>query len=401
MKKIVFWILFACIAVSVIFIFACNFVVSNYSDNKLYDNVDSIPKRKVGLLPCLLLKNNDDKELFLNYIDAAEALYHARKIEYILVCGDTNSLDGYELMIDVCDSLRARDIEDAIFTDVKSFKLYDSVVRANKVYGQKSYTMISQQPINEKAIFLADHTGLETDSVNSIIAFNVKRSKQENVLKTYIHKCLTSVQMLIDIYINKKYEKINAEQTNVTQDEIVDMDQVYSDRCWREYWEIQYWRNHIAGHIEEEKIFGNFTGHGVDTLYVGGGYYDDATMTENYYLHSSNPRIPTLCIHGGCIVNEGDLDGNGTCEFGCLDMGHNSQWRTYNIYTLVNNEWRYLVQGSYLFIPHWVRVSGVEIAEPGKEKGTVLIHWCGESNALSGVICDTIVTPTFDKIEDE
>lgn len=37
-----------------------------------------------------------------------------------------------------------------------------------------------------------------------------------------------------------------------------------------------------------------------------------------------------------------------------------------------DNEWRYLVQGDYLDTPEWFRHSGVEVAEPGAQKGTVL-----------------------------
>ena len=70
-----------------------------------------------------------------------------------------------------------------------------------------------------------------------------------------------------------------------------------------------------------------------------------------------------------------------------------------------DNEWRYLVQGDYLDTPEWFRHSGVEVAEPGAQKGTVLIHHCYEGyNEIKEEriveIRDTIVKPTYNKIKD-
>lgn len=82
-----------------------------------------------------------------------------------------------------------------------------------------------------------------------------------------------------------------------------------------------------------------------------------------------------------------------------------SQWRFYRIFTLVDGEWRYLVFGDYLDTPEWFRHSGVEVAEPGIEKGTVLIHHYSEEYIENqGIwdyrIVDTIVSPTFSCVED-
>ena len=70
-----------------------------------------------------------------------------------------------------------------------------------------------------------------------------------------------------------------------------------------------------------------------------------------------------------------------------------------------DNEWRYLVQGDYLDTPEWFRHSDSEVAEPGKRKGTILIHYAYEGydeakEERVAEIRDTIVTPTFSIIDD-
>lgn len=71
---------------------------------------------------------------------------------------------------------------------------------------------------------------------------------------------------------------------------------------------------------------------------------------------------------------------------------------------MVGNEWRNLVEGDYLDTPEWFRNSGVEIAEPGEQSGTVLIHYAYDGydeavDSIEKVVRDTIVTPTFSSID--
>lgn len=168
--------------------------------------------------------------------------------------------------------------------------------------------------------------------------------------------------------------------------------------------------NTIEAHDERDTIVGNFTGGGIDTLYVE-TIVDknlDRYMATMYYMTSTNHQIPRIEIHGfpGAppkLVNEGDLDGNGTTDVGYLHTWMNSQWRYYRILTLVKNEWRNLVDGDYLDTPQWFRDSGVEVAEPGPKKGTILIHhyheeYDDDNEEFITEIRDTIVNPTFSEI---
>ena len=105
--------------------------------------------------------------------------------------------------------------------------------------------------------------------------------------------------------------------------------------------------NSVKGHDEKEKITGNFTGLGIDTLYI-----DDEVVVEDedgcyYYVKSNNPEIPTIQIYGAycpSLVFEGDVDGDGKDEWGTLSTWMNSQWRLYSIYNYDNKtkKWRYL-----------------------------------------------------------
>ncbi|MEE1546356.1 MAG: hypothetical protein U0K26_03770 [Prevotella pectinovora] len=165
----------------------------------------------------------------------------------------------------------------------------------------------------------------------------------------------------------------------------------------------------IDAHDEQDAIVGNFTGKGIDILYVEKVVEDSGSLSIRhgcrYYIASPNKHIPKIEIQGTNVappklVNEGDLDGNGTCEVGYLDTWDCSQWRYYRIFTLRNGEWRNLIDGDYLSTCGMFRQSGFEVAEPGLAKGTVLVHYFNWDLWEAGEdVKDTIVKPTFSRID--
>ena len=110
-----------------------------------------------------------------------------------------------------------------------------------------------------------------------------------------------------------------------------DMKEANTDTKYNDMW---YIINHVIGNDEKDTIVGNFTGHGIDTLFIK----NLGKKTENdytpYIVTSTNKNIPSVHLYG-CegdipgLVNEGDLDENGTCEFGYIHTWDVSQWRTY------------------------------------------------------------------------
>ena len=168
--------------------------------------------------------------------------------------------------------------------------------------------------------------------------------------------------------------------------------------------------NKIAAHDERDTIVGNFTGKSIDTLYLKEKEYlgkvFPAIDDRQYYMVSNNRRIPRIKLFGSSpkLVNEGDLDGNGTCEVGYLHTCINGQYRQYYILTLRNGQWRNLVDGELLFTQAWFRCSGIEVALPGPLKGTVLIHYGEIRDNSDGtyiqIIKDTIVKPSYSRITD-
>lgn len=178
-------ILLMCIVVMMV----CNQIVVNNAEGKVFSDIDSIKYNKVGLLLGTTPQARIGRitNAFFTYrIDAAEELYKAGKIEKILISGDENSLDGINEPECMRDSLVARGVpERAIILDGKGYRTINSVINANKVYGLKSFTIISQKFHNERAIYQAEHLGLDVENIQ---AYNAKDPKSRRAYLTTIRE---------------------------------------------------------------------------------------------------------------------------------------------------------------------------------------------------------------------
>lgn len=198
--KIVICVFGVLIVVCFAIILICNQMVVNNAEGKVYSDIDRIKYNKVGLLLGTTPQARFDRitnYFFIYRIDAAEQLYKAWKIEKILISGDENSLDGVNETECMRDSLVARGVPaSAIILDGKGYRTIYSVINANKVYGLKSFTIISQKFHNERAIYQAEHLGLDVENIQ---AYNAKDPKSRRAYLTTIREYFARVKMFMDL----------------------------------------------------------------------------------------------------------------------------------------------------------------------------------------------------------
>ena len=175
-------------------------IVANNAKGKVFSDIDSIRYNNVGLLlgttPQARLTRITNY-FFIYRIDAADQLYKAGKIEKILISGDENSLDGVNEPECMRDSLVARGVPaSAIILDGKGYRTINSIVNANKVFGLKSFTIISQKFHNERAIYQAEHLGLDVENIQ---AYNAEMPKARRAFLTTIREYFARVKLFMDL----------------------------------------------------------------------------------------------------------------------------------------------------------------------------------------------------------
>ena len=179
----------------------CNQIVVNNAKGKVFSDIDGIKYNKVGLLlgttPQARITRITNY-FFIYRMDAAEQLYKAGKIEKILISGDEDSLDGINEPECMRDSLVARGVPaSAIILDGKGYRTINSIINANKVFGLKSFTIISQEFHNERAIYQAEHLGLDVENIQ---AYNAEMPKARRAFITTIREYFARVKLFIDLW---------------------------------------------------------------------------------------------------------------------------------------------------------------------------------------------------------
>ena len=198
--KIFIWAICIFTIVCLALLLICNQIVVNNAKGKVFSDIDSIRYNRVGLLLGTTPQARIGRitnYFFIYRIDAVEQLYKAGKIEQILISGDDNSLDGINEPECMRDSLVARGVpERSIILDGKGYRTINSVINANKVFGLKSFTIISQEFHNERALYQAEHLGLDLENLQ---AFNAKMPTSRRAYLTSIREYFARVKMFIDL----------------------------------------------------------------------------------------------------------------------------------------------------------------------------------------------------------
>ena len=176
-------------------IFSCNYLVINSAKGKTFNRVEDLPYNKVGLLlgTSKYLKGGGINPYYQYRIEAAVELFFADKIDYILVSGD-NGHKSYNEPEEFKKSLIKKGIpEDRIILDYAGFRTLDSVVRAKEIFGQDSFTIISQKFHNERAIYLCENKGIDA------VGYNAKDLSDFLGLKVQIREYLARTKAFIDL----------------------------------------------------------------------------------------------------------------------------------------------------------------------------------------------------------
>ncbi len=177
------------------FITFSNLWVKKEAENRVYSSIEKIPSNKVGLVlgTSKYLKNGQVNLYFIYRIQAAVDLFNAGKIDYILISGD-NGNKNYDEPTDFKNELIKNGIPaDKIYLDYAGFRTLDSVVRAKEIFGLGSVTIISQKFHNERAVFLAEHFGLNA------VGFNAKDVQGIISLRLKIREYLARTKAVLDI----------------------------------------------------------------------------------------------------------------------------------------------------------------------------------------------------------
>lgn len=184
----------------ILFVLVSNMIVVFSKSQFIFSDLRSLPHNKTGLVlgTSKYYRNGKTNDFFINRIRSAVLLYRAKKIDYIIVSGDNRTMQ-YNEPLQMKKELMKYDIPaNRIILDFAGLRTLDSVLRCREIFGQDSFTIISQRFHNKRAVFIARQNGINA------VGFNADDVKRFLGLRTHLREILARVNVILDVFIFHK-----------------------------------------------------------------------------------------------------------------------------------------------------------------------------------------------------
>jgi len=171
-----------------------------YSGERLTGDVATLRHNEVGLVlgTAAGSRGGGRNKYFVNRINAAAAIYHAGRVDHLLLSGD-NRTQSYNEPMAMRKALMAAGVDSTDITlDFAGFSTFDSVVRAKKVFGLDRFTVISQRFQNERALWIARAFGVDA------IGFDAAAVTEYGSAYTWLRERGARVKMWMDLFTGKE-----------------------------------------------------------------------------------------------------------------------------------------------------------------------------------------------------
>ena len=177
------------------------------TEEKNYYVLRDMPSNDVGLVLGTTKSIHGGKEnMFFRYrMEAAARLYREGKIKFLILSGNHDSV-FYNEPNDMKKALMSLGVPENVMTlDFAGFRTYDSIIRCKEVFSQSKFTIISQPTHNARALFLANHLGIDA------VAFAAQ--DVPTGYKTYLREYLARPKAILDVYLlhRSKYTVIKSD----------------------------------------------------------------------------------------------------------------------------------------------------------------------------------------------
>ncbi|MES1935229.1 hypothetical protein C27AD_02702 [Salinisphaera hydrothermalis C27AD] len=176
---------------------AANAWVLGSTRERIYDDNTRMPVYDFALVlgTSPYTHTGNPNALFTNRIKAAAQLYHDGRVRHLLVSG-ANPSRAYNEPRKMYQALRRRGVPNSAITlDYAGFRTLDSIVRAQRIFGLNAFVIVSQRYHEYRALFLAQHEGIEA------IGYTWPEEDRRQPLRTEAREYLARVKAVLDLYV--------------------------------------------------------------------------------------------------------------------------------------------------------------------------------------------------------
>ncbi len=154
-----------------------------------------------------------------------------------------------------------------------------------------------------------------------------------------------------------------------------------------------------------DTLIGNFNGIDIDTLIAEPIDTTKERAMWDWFIYSKKNSVDTLILtqrFSVKMIQEGDLDGNGTDEFGVRREAEAGTWDNYCVYTYDKGQWKYLIEPIWNYSSHFYADlnKGKDVAERTDKTEYIKVRFSDVRNdGEDFLIIDTLIKINPQKIE--
>ncbi len=173
-----------------------NWVINN-TYSYIYDDWSQLPDNDVGLVlgTSPYTRNGAPNPQFYGRVHAAAQLYQLGKIKRIIVSGANPDASYNEPRAMRRELVKTGVPPQAIYMDFAGFRTFDSVARAQVVFGLDRVTIITQRYHAYRAVFVAKKLHLK------VAGYAAPSEEIGNFSRTMLREVLARVRVVLDIYV--------------------------------------------------------------------------------------------------------------------------------------------------------------------------------------------------------
>lgn len=134
--------------------------------NRVYRHIADVPPRRVALVfGAGVWPGGTLSHILADRVDTAVDLYHAGKVQKLLMSGD-NRFINYNEPQHMKEYALARGVpEEDIVLDYAGRRTYDSCYRARAIFGVQEVTLVTQDYHIDRALFICNNLGVDAIGV--------------------------------------------------------------------------------------------------------------------------------------------------------------------------------------------------------------------------------------------
>lgn len=175
---------------------AANAWIISATKGRIFDHISRLADYDVGVVlgTSPYTGSGAPNLLFKHRMRAAAELYKAGKVRHLLVSGANPGYYNEPQMM--YQALRRLGVPHAAITlDFAGYSTLDSIVRARRIFGLDRYIIVSQRFHDYRALFIADHYGIDA------IAYVRPEEDLRQPFATEVREYLARIKAVFDLFV--------------------------------------------------------------------------------------------------------------------------------------------------------------------------------------------------------